>query len=360
MTLLYQVDFRTLASQLSLSPGAKTIDALTWYLKGNGSAAFGASLVNGSGLRIQHVSGTPSGIGSSGDLNEPHWCLPLANVPGYLTNQALLVRGRMVRNSGNPNVTPLLGLVDTTSDSTGLRAAQRAKDHLIGPAFTTTVTQSLTLKFGISTPTTGTGRTTSIANNECVPGILNNHLSGWAVHGSEHQPSAIPTSIASFLPGSGSTSSTTGDPNFQWTSRGNPCVLFGFNSQSGSWIVDLQWLRIDVIGEVLDATAPRIENISPAPGGALGKYQPITFDLVGQPFSLREFLVRFGSGKTYHQVHDGSSFVEDFAVPGFSSLTTIADGYTFSIRRPSAWPSGKVALRALVVDGGGNMVVIDA
>lgn len=352
MTRLYSVDFRTLPSQLTLSPGAKTIDGKTWWLKGSltpgGGRTFSAALVNGSGLRLAHVAGTPSGIGSSGDLDEPHWFLPLSGLTGYIATQALLIRGRAVRNAGNPTITPLIGIADTTSDAVGLRAAQRAKDHFCGPAFTSGVTQSLSVKFGASNLTTGIGRTSSIANNECVPGVLDNHLSGWGIHGSEHQPSAIPSSIASFLPASGSTSSTTGDPHFQFTSRSNPGVLFGFTGSTG-WTIDLQWLTIDVIGEIADTSSPTVELLSPPTTQQIGRKTPVVVRVTDES-SLRRVYVWAEYDYGSEVIYAGDRFLPAFATESQVSGT---NPRTFTLVRTGGWLA-KPTIHVEPIDLGGN------
>lgn len=357
MTLLYQVDFRTLPSQLTLSPGLKTIDSLAWWLKGSlspgGGRTFAASLVNGSGLRLQWVAGTPSGIGSNADLTEPHWFLPLAGVPRYLAAQAMLVRGRIVRNAGNPVVTPLIGIVDTTSNATGILAAARVKDHLVGPTFSTGIAATLTTKFGAASVVSGQiGRAGTIANNECVPGILNNHLTGWAVHGSEHLVSGISTSVDSFLPASGSLSSTTGDPSFLWTTRTNPGVFFGFNSNNTGWIIDLQWLRIDVLGDISDTVPPTVTLISPSEG-RMSRHATVTLRVLDSTgLSLINLWAAYANGITETIYADGEF------TPAFSrsTITTIvADKeYEFAVQRLGGWPAGGLDFFAQPIDRGGN------
>lgn len=362
MALLYQVDFRALATQAGLAAGAVTIDSLQWWLKGNlapgGGLTFGASLEAGAGLRLRVTGGTPVGVGSSGDLNEPHFFLPLSHIAQYSSSQALLIRGRFTRSGVSQ--APLLGVADSTNDAVGLRAAVRAKDHFCGIAFTSTTTASVSYKAGTAAVALGTGRAGSIANSACVPGILNNHLVGWGIHGNESLASGLPADINSFLPASGNPSAgAAGDPHFQWTTRSNPGVFFGVNATS-AFDSYLQWLRIDTLGEINDVTAPRITNVTPATSARIGANQPISLDLidVGGSFVLREFLVRFGSSSTYQQVHDGASFKAGYSG---SSVTSIANGYRYSFVRDGGWPYGqRVALRALCVDGDGNVVVVDA
>lgn len=353
MAKLYEVDFRALANQLAMAVGAKTIDGLQWWLKGNlspgGGLTFGASLENGSGLRLRCTGGTPSGVGSSGDLNEPHFFLPLTQVPSYSTTQALLIRGRFTR--GAVSQAPLLGVADSTNDAVGLRAAVRAKDHFCGVAFTSTTTASVSYKAGASAVGLGAGRAGSIANSACVCGVLNNQLVGWGIHGNENLASGLPSDINSFLPASGNPSAgSTGDPHFQWTTRANPGIFFGVNS-AGAFDSYLQWLRIDTLGEIQDSAAPTVTLISPPTTQLIGRKTPVVVRVQDESSLTRVYLwaeYDYGTEVIYAGDHFTTAFEPESDVTG----TNPRD---FTIVRTGGWLAPPT-IHCEPIDGGGNTV----
>lgn len=111
---------------------------------------------------------------------------------------------------------------------------------------------------------------------------------------------------------------------------------------------------------VEDLDPPVIKNISPPPAGALGKDEHITLDIVDSrgAFAIRDFWLGFGDTPTaYELVHNGTEFLGSYVDD--STIVPITKGYTLSLRRTGGWPSGKLRLRAYVVDSSGNMAVVD-
>lgn len=357
MAVLYSVDFRTLPNQtFGNTPGAHEIDGLEWWAKGiinlPGSNNFETRIVNGSGLLFVDTnnSGAP-GVGTNGELTKRHMVLPMANVPGWTSGLSYMIRARFSYVT-SPHLNKVnIGIVNTTSDAANLQASQRAGDFLVGPSPSATTTNFLQVKLGGAADSDYTGRAGTIANGECVVGLYH-FTPRFACPGSEHLASGMPTDPSSWL---AVTTLAVQDYNGL---RANPCLLYTAGNSTGSTNCYLQQLRIETLGELLDVTAPEITNISPAPG-ALGIHQPISFGLTDDSglIALREFWIRFGAGNIYEQVHDGTQFLGRYTR---SSITAITSGYALSIVRDGGWIPGTVALRAVVLDAGGNLVVVNA
>jgi hypothetical protein len=344
MALLYQVDFSSLANQ-AITQGANTIDGLVWYAKGPSNAGgltWSRSVVNGTGLQLG--ANNIASIGSNGDLDFNHFFLPLANIPQWNSSQALMVRGRFAYSASNFTLTGLIGFADSTSDGTGLRAALRAKDHFAGPAYTSTVTTSVSYKQGGNAMTSGAGRTSAISNQECAPGVLNDYVLGFGLHGSEHSTSGIPSSVNSFLPAA---AAGGGDPNFQYSSRANPGVFFGVNAGIGlPWTIALRWLRIDVIGELQDTTPPVVTLVSPTEMTKLRRFDRLTFDVTGSTFHIVSCIYdHFG-------IVEEAIDSEDPTLATMYSWTrsAISGGYRYVLFRRGGWPAPP-RLRVRATDG---------
>lgn len=145
MGAIYEVDFAALSSQSVPSPGAYTIDGITWYSKGTGSAQpynrnTAASLVHGSGLRVSVIA-TSSQAGylpataqhDGGVVNDKAWFLPFASVPGYNPLAPVTVQYRFGPCAWQADRPTLLGgIVKSTSDGVGLISADSPYATLLG------------------------------------------------------------------------------------------------------------------------------------------------------------------------------------------------------------------------------------
>lgn len=358
MAVIYAVDLTAQATQVFGANGAITIDGLTWFAKGSLSAgALERGLLNGSGLYIGTVSGfTQPIIGTSANLTFPCFFLPLANVPDWDANKAYLVRGRFNSNHAD-NVTPLLGVVDTTSDGVDVQSTQRARDRLLGPINSLSSSNQLSYKLGTAAITTATHAVAAL-HNERVVGVY--HLTPrFAAVGGEALASGMPGGLETWIP-------IETAPLKDYATVANPGVFFfghfaGGAASLGATRSFLTHLQVELIGDVNTDSAPVIDNITPAQPGPLTKFQPLGFDLVDPlgAFVLRRLQIGFGAAPlVWEDVHDGVAFKGIYAD---STETVISGGYRYSIVRAGGWPYGtQVRVSALVVDNNGNLVVIDA
>jgi hypothetical protein len=177
-------------------------------------------------------------------------------------------------------------------------------------------------------------------------------------------------------PVAGSINSAT--PDFSRTNVLNPNVTTGtFFYAVGNWggpsnlwssIADYSGLRCvkralsaaDVEtsfnlwkGSSGDVTKPTVTNFLPAPGGALQKTQPISFE-VSDVGGLRRVMVvaAYPSKGLEEVVHDGTSWGPQYSVaPNFRG--EMEHGYAFTILRRGGWPAPPT-LRTYAVDTSGN------
>lgn len=349
MALLYAVDFRTLPSQTIGAAGAYVIDGKTWWVKGqltDGSTTLTSNLVNGSGIHFDVTSGlgtTPIGSGSA--LAWRHFFLPLSSINGWSSTLSYMVRGRFNKIGARSNSRPLLGVTSTTSDAVALTAVQRANEILVSPNPVDTTTTLLYYKVGTASPTTATGRQGAISNNECVVGVYH-YTPRFANFGSEHLVSGMPTDPATWLAVQG-----VGSADFNGL-RSNPGVLLAVDSGNNDWY--LEQLRIETIGELLDATNPTVTLISPAQGG-IARTTAIVLRVADTArIAAIHLWVAYANGVT-ETIYAGGAFARTFE--GQSTITTITANkeYEFSVRRLGGWPSGAMEFFAEPVDGGGNL-----
>jgi hypothetical protein len=85
--------------------------------------------------------------------------------------------------------------------------------------------------------------------------------------------------------------------------------------------------------------APSVTNVAPTPGSAIGRSDPIFFDVTDDKSALRRVIIaaKFADG-TYEVVHDGDVFADGYK--NLSIREVIAGGWHFRIRRSAGWPSG--------------------
>lgn len=356
---IYTVDFKSLPTNAVSGPGAVTIDGKTWYAKGNqvqNSNTYTRGIVNGLGLAIRTLNANATTIGSSGDLDFPHWVLPLAQIPGFDATEPHLFQARF----GYIGSTyALMGLCDTTLDGTGLRAAARAKDHLVGVE-PTTPSDKLATKLGAAGFVVGTmlARTGSLARANQVLGIRTLAPQSYELVGNESLASGMPAAPSTFLPAQGV--ATTSDPLFS-VARTIPCLFFGLNNQNGEahaiYIEQLRVWRLSAIPVTPDVNAPVISTVSPVAGSVISRLADLTFNLTDDSglWALRELEIGFGpTPTTFEQVYLNGAFKGRY-----TASTEV--GTAFTIRRTNGWPYGQqVHLKASVVDAAGNVVVISA
>lgn len=246
--LLYQVDFSALANQSYTTPGAITIDGKTWYAKGlespGGGDLYARRLVNGKGLGLMHLNSTSGGapsIGTSGDLNYPHFFMPLAQVNP--TGARVLVRARFVWDVAATGQ-PYVGIANGTLDGTGQRTAHRASEHLVGPSAVAGTTAGLSYKPGAGSPSSSVGRSAAMANSVAVTGVMQ-FASVYEHFGNEAYTTGMPPTIDTFLPSPGNGGL---DGTFTAPTRANPGVLFSWTGPLSIHAVYLQQLQIMGLG----------------------------------------------------------------------------------------------------------------
>jgi hypothetical protein len=371
-SILYQVDLTAQGNQTATANGAYTIDGLVWYAKGNLSQSGQTctrNLVSGLGLSLIHTAGGGAiTIGTNGDLDFPHWFLPLSHVPGYDPAIPHLIRAKFTWGvSGRGR--GLIGVVDSTNDGTGLRAAVRTKDYFVGPELATAPATSsqIVTKIGTTGITSVNSRVAAVLNTSYAGTIITNAIPGWDSNGSEsYASSGLPSDETTVKPEPASGQATQ---NYNAGSRSNPGICFAVNEQSVTthsvYLTHLQVIRLGAApAPVPDTTPPSLSAVSPAAGSTIGRSTTLGFQLTdASGWAIRELWIGFtpdGSDPdAYLLAHDGTEFRGAFAA--MSSISAITDGYDIAIRRTGGWPSGyRVRLRASVVDAAGNVVVISA
>jgi hypothetical protein len=342
MALLYEVDFTAQANQTFGAAGSVTIDGKTWWLKGSltpSGRVHTNAIVNGSGFRFGYTSGAFGDIGTNTTLATRHAFLPLSSLTGWDSSKAYMVRARFSYPGGlTANTSPLVGIVNTTSDAVELQAAHRAGDLMVGPSPNTGATNLLKYKFGGAAATSaGTARSGTIANNVCVVGI--NHITPrFALVGSENLASGMPTDIVTHLPHN---TVVTQDYNGL---RSNPGVFIGFDIFAATF--DVTHLRIDSIGDLTDTTAPVVTLVSPAQLTRLRRFDRIVFDVNESTFHKIDVIYdRLGI------VESAFDSADPPLVTGYSAAReAVAGGYRYTLYRRGGWPSAP-RLRVRASDG---------
>lgn len=349
---LFQVDLAAQANQTIVS-GANTIAGKTWYAKGNlvqGGATYTRNLVNGLGLSIKHTAGfATTSVGTNGDLDYPHFTFPLSQLTGYSGARQLLIRARFNYDVvTDPNV--LFGLVDTTNDAVGLRAASRSKEFLVGP---TGGTGLLSVKRGTAALSNLTGRTGSFPNNEIIPGILRNTIPGWEFCGSERLASGMPSGLSSFLP----VTPASSPDMFMQVSRTNECLCFAVASTIGTLFgAYLAAVQIIALDDLLDTTAPVVTPVTLV-SRPVAKADPLVL-LVTDDIQLKGLvvMVKYPNGD-WEGAYDGTTFSSRYlqAASGTSTLEkTDTTHWTLTLRREGGWPFDPIVC-VKGVDIAGNM-----
>ena len=103
----------------------------------------------------------------------------------------------------------------------------------------------------------------------------------------------------------------------------------------------------------VDATAPTVGNFSPAPGTAIARTGPVSFDVTDESGDFqRIFVVAFfpATGVT-EVVHDGDGFRGFYAAS--SSRTMIAAGFRYAVLRSGGWPAAPT-IQTFAIDRAGN------
>lgn len=102
-----------------------------------------------------------------------------------------------------------------------------------------------------------------------------------------------------------------------------------------------------------DVTAPAVGNFVPAPGTAIGRATPVTFNVTDESGQFRRVFVvaSFAATGVCEVIHDGDTF-RGFYV-GNSSRVLIALGFRYTVARTSGWPSAPT-IQTFAIDAGGN------
>jgi len=364
-TLIYSCDYSALANATLTAGGAHVIDGLTWYAKGSlaqGGNTYTRNLVNGSGLSLIASAGVAStSIGSSGNLDVPHWFLPLSQIPGYDAAEPHLFRARFKFSNGTNVCGARFGLCSSTDDAVGLRAADRAKDHIVGTQRAAGVTSLLVTKNGASSEGSMNARTGAIVATSCVLGLQTRLFSGttWEITGSETLVSGMPASVTSFLPAQAGATGAAQDPLYDPSSRTNAGVLVAVSDNTappaGIYLEQLSVWRLTI--PTPDTNPPTISGVSPASPGALTKNGSISFTLANTEggWSIRLLQAGYGDAPiAWDDVYEDGTFKGAFT--GSSYI-----GNVVTLVRAGGWPYGAtVKLRCAVVDAAGNVVVINA
>lgn len=357
-TVLYTVDLSAQANQTCTASGAYTIDGLTWYAKGSlsvSSQVYTRNLVNGSGLSIRRTSGPGSAIiGSNGDLNFPHWFLPFSQVPGYDAAIPMLVRARF--NMPGNVVDPLVGIVDTTNDGVGLRAAQRAKDYMTGPSGSGSASSSMSFKLGAASLAVGASAAGLITNVQWVAGVYNGFCAGYDIATSEQRTSSgMPASDLTAKPGV----LTVGNAAAVGA-RSNPGLFFGINdglsNTTLTYLVGVQFVRIGAPPLPPPDTTPPTVSTLPVVMTPINQGTAIQV-VVGDAASAVKFaMINCYLPGLEEPVYDGQQFR---AFYGSSTGPVVGmDGrWTFVVQRDGGWPLTNPGpfLRVKAVDAAGNV-----
>jgi hypothetical protein len=108
-------------------------------------------------------------------------------------------------------------------------------------------------------------------------------------------------------------------------------------------------------GDFVDGVAPVINNFDPAEDVAIGRTDPVAFDITdntGQ-FAANVILARFLEEGSCECVFNGLNFESRYAAG--SSRVGIANGNRFTVRRTGGWLSTPIQLVVLAIDAAGNV-----
>lgn len=100
-----------------------------------------------------------------------------------------------------------------------------------------------------------------------------------------------------------------------------------------------------------DPLPPELGEVSPEPGSALERLQPVTLEVLDPRERLRRVVLhaRFAGSEALEVVHDGDGFAPLFAA---SERVAIAGGFRYTLRRRGGWP-GHPTIRPLAFNADG-------
>lgn len=106
-------------------------------------------------------------------------------------------------------------------------------------------------------------------------------------------------------------------------------------------------------GVVTDITKPAVANLSPTPGTALQKTQPVSLEVTDVGGLRRVMVVASFPGLDLEEVvHNGTSWGPRYSLAP-NARTAITNGYRFTVLRRGGWPAPPT-LTAYAVDTAGN------
>lgn len=113
-----------------------------------------------------------------------------------------------------------------------------------------------------------------------------------------------------------------------------------------------------IAGSLRDSSVPVLSNFSPVDGAFLSRTDPISFrvtdvldgDEIAFAVQVSVYIV---STDTAELAYNGDGFENQYTTSTRVAYST--NGYTFTLRRRSGWPSGGVRVRVRVIDRGGNI-----
>jgi hypothetical protein len=102
-----------------------------------------------------------------------------------------------------------------------------------------------------------------------------------------------------------------------------------------------------------EAVPPEVTLVSPSQLNALSRNEPIVLEVTDETQLARVLItVQYPSLDAPQVAFDGTGFTEPFATE--SSTEDITDGYRFTLRRRTGWPSRQLTLKVYAVDTSGN------
>jgi hypothetical protein len=107
---------------------------------------------------------------------------------------------------------------------------------------------------------------------------------------------------------------------------------------------------LGVMTGAADVIDPEIGNFSPPNGTALESNDPIFFDVTDNSGLFRRVVVLVLQGGRWEAAFDGDELLEPYLS---SSVTNIAGGFRFELRRDQEW-DGAVTVRVIAIDQSGN------
>jgi fibronectin type 3 domain-containing protein len=116
--------------------------------------------------------------------------------------------------------------------------------------------------------------------------------------------------------------------------------------------IDTNVIEVDATtADEVDATAPVVASVSPAPGDTVTATTPLVVDVTDAGGSLRRAIVTVRQAGVEEVAHDGERFVGFFAA--LSSRSPVSGGWRYSLRRSGGWTSSP-AVRVYAIDTSGN------